>query len=517
MKKTLLMVAMLVCGMTAFAEDVTYAPAMDVNFRAAAGGEAWQTVKNAADEGNNDFELTYAAGFFSLQKFTVADLQNVSKLVLTLTVGSRNGVDAVEVWPFANNDWTADSEAAAIVGLVTSTVGVAPRVAEGEANTPLAKGAKVKDSDPAKATFTISGAALATLKAGATADGTFTLLLTNNKYIDANSKRSYLSNNSANDEANRPSLVATVATPVVVNVTTGVGYTSMNEAFTALTGDAHLVINDDIKLTDRCTLSEAYNVTITASKDVTVKGQKNKMWFLVNKSNGSLSIGSSEHKITFDGIEDDRSSFNNVDVTRRENSSKLYLTNIEFKDFNCGANHLVGCKNAGGGIYLEDVTFTNCSSTDALISNLREQNDALCLKGYLNQSGCTGTTIYTAKNRIRLGDPENNSIYGEFSANSDITIAWGGDVAEGTNVVVKVPGSAADKFKLVGHDGWWLARKASNGDMYMTQKDEAPTSGIAEMMNGTSAGGPCFTLGGRRVGQPQKGLYIVGGKKVVMK
>lgn len=519
MKRTLLVAALAALVMGVFAENKTFAPTLDVNFRTAKDNTAWQTVKNAADEGNNDFELTYAAGFFSLQKFQVENLANVSKLVLTLTVGSKSGVDAVVVWPFTNNNWTAESGIDDIVGIVTSAVGVAPRATEGEANTPLAKGAKVADSDPAKATFTISGTALATLKANATEDGTFTLLLTNNKYTDGNSKRSYLSVNSANVEANRPSLEATFETPKVVNTTTGVGYADLNEAFAALTGDADLVINEDIKLTDRCTLNQAYNVTITASKDVTIKGQKNKMWFLVNKSDGVLKIGSAEHKMTFDGISDDRSSFNNVDVTRRENSSKLYLTNIEFKDFTCGANHLVGCKNAGGGIFLEDITFTNCSSTDALISNLREANDALYLKGHLNVEGCTGTTIYTAKNRIRLGDPEGTSIYSDFTASNVITIAWGGEMAEGTPVIVKVPGSAADKFQLVGHEGWWLARKSSNGDMYMTQKDEAPTGISATLMNSEKRieNSEVYNLSGQRVSKMGRGLYIVNGKKMISK
>lgn len=71
----------------------------------------------------------------------------------------------------------------------------------------------------------------------------------------------------ANDEANRPTLVATIETPAVVNKTTNTSYTSLNEAFSALTGDAELVINEDIKLSDRCTLSQAYTITITASKD----------------------------------------------------------------------------------------------------------------------------------------------------------------------------------------------------------------------------------------------------------
>ena len=155
MKKTLLFAALLLCGLTAFADDVTYSPVQDVNFRTKAGNTEWQAVKDAAVEGNTDFELTYAAGFFSLQQYTVADLQNATKLVLTLTVGSKNGVDAVEVWAFDKTDWTAETGIDDLVGKVQASVGIAPRATEGTANTPLAKGKKVADSNPAQATFTI--------------------------------------------------------------------------------------------------------------------------------------------------------------------------------------------------------------------------------------------------------------------------------------------------------------------------------------------------------------------------
>ena len=509
----------LLCSlMTAWAGDVTVSPVLDVNFRTASGNTAWNSgfPKSAADDGNNDFELTYTAGLFALQKYTIADIQNATKLVLTLTVGSKSGVDAVKVWPFANNTWTAESGIDDIVGLVTTTVGIAPRATEGTANTPPVSGAKVTGSNPAKATFTITGTALATIKANASADGTFTLLLTNNDLTNTGNKRGYLSNNSANDEANRPTLVATIETPSVVNKTTGVGYSTLEEAFDAAVAaeaDAELEVSADQKLTKRLTLNKAIAITITPTEDITVKGPKNAMWFLVNTNNGTLSIGSKSHKMTFDGINDDRSSSSNAHVTRRENTTKLYLTNIEFKDFTLGANSLIGCKNNGGGIYLEDITLTNCSTTgNALIDNLREANDAVYLKGFLNVADCTGATIYT-KNRIRLGAPEGTSIYDEFTASNTITINWGGEMAENTLVVVKVPSSAAGKFKLTA-SGWYLDRKASNGDLFMTQTE--PT-GIETLTLTPSTSEPGYTLGGQRAGANYKGIVVSKGRKIIVK
>ena len=206
--------AMLTVNVSAQTET-KYAPTLDVNFRTASGNTAWNSgyPKSAANEGNKDFELTYTAGLFALQKYTVPDIQNATKLVLTLTVGSKSGVDAVRLWSIPLTAWDASTGVNDIVPAVTTATGVAPRATEGTANSPLVTGAKVAESNPAKATWTITGTALATIKANAAADGTFTLLLTNNDLLNSNNKRSYLSSNSTNDEANRPTLVATTTAP----------------------------------------------------------------------------------------------------------------------------------------------------------------------------------------------------------------------------------------------------------------------------------------------------------------
>lgn len=228
-KRMMTLLLVMTGAVVAMAEDITYSPTLDVNFRTGSTSTSWNSgfPKDASAEGNTDFEQTYAAGFFALQKFTVPGIQTATKLVLTLTVGSKSGVDALVVWPFSDNTWTASSSASDLVPIVTSTVGIEPKATEGTANTPLATGAKVANSDPAKATFTIEGDALATVKANAESDGTFTLLITNNAYTNSNSKRSYLSNNSANDEANRPTLVATVSSSTggvqTASVTTSTG------------------------------------------------------------------------------------------------------------------------------------------------------------------------------------------------------------------------------------------------------------------------------------------------------
>ena len=255
--------AMLTVNVSAQTET-KYAPTLDVNFRTASGNTAWNSgyPKSAANEGNKDFELTYTAGLFALQKYTVPDIQNATKLVLTLTVGSKSGVDAVRLWSIPLTAWDASTGVNDIVPAVTTATGVAPRATEGTANSPLVTGAKVAESDPAKATWTITGTALATIKANAAADGTFTLLLTNNDLLNSNNKRSYLSSNSANDEANRPTLVATTTAPTPKTAKIGdKGYDDLAAALAVVKDGETITLLADQEVSSRINVKDM-SVTI---------------------------------------------------------------------------------------------------------------------------------------------------------------------------------------------------------------------------------------------------------------
>ena len=255
--------AMLTVNVSAQTET-KYAPTLDVNFRTASGNTAWNSgyPKSAADEGNKDFELTYTAGLFALQKYTVPDIQNATKLVLTLTVGSKSGVDAVRLWSIPLTAWDASTGVNDIVPAVTTATGVAPRATEGTANSPLVTGAKVAESNPAKATWTITGTALATIKANAAADGTFTLLLTNNDLLNSNNKRSYLSSNSANDEANRPTLVATTTAPTPKTAKIGdKGYDNLAAALAVVKDGETITLLADQEVSSRINVKDM-SVTI---------------------------------------------------------------------------------------------------------------------------------------------------------------------------------------------------------------------------------------------------------------
>ena len=487
MKKQLLflLVALLSSVTTLWAQtETTYSPVLDVNFRTGAGNTAWNSgfPKDAAVEGNNDFELTSTAGFFSLQKYTVPNLQNATKLVLTLTVGSKSGVDAVRLWSYSDNAWTAETGIDDIYPKVQEILGVDLRSTEGTPNDPLVRGAKVADSNPAKATWTIQGTALTTIKENAASDGTFTIMLTNDNLTSSSNKRSYLSNNSANDEANRPMLTVTTEATTVLNKTTGVAYKTLSEAVAALGDeDTELEVSADQVLTGRVTWNKAKTLTITPTKDITIKGQPGQMWFLVNVTDGVLNVGSTDYTITLDG---ENKAYTGKDVTKFENNAKLNLTNIKFQNFDLNnESHLVGSKNNEGFITLENIAVSNCKNPgDAYIYKARVNNDKLILKGFLNfDSDCVGTKIYCASEtdsragRIKLDDTN-------FTASTPLTIEWTGEKKEGVIVVIKTTAANAGLFKLTD-ENWDLVRNPNNGDLVMT----APAQSTAQIGDDTYA------------------------------
>ena len=162
------------------------------------------------------------------------------------------------------------------------------------------------------------------------------------------------------------------------------------------TTDVTIELLDDQTISSRIGWSKAYTLTIkAASKDITIKGPTNAMWFLSSAANANIVIGSTEHSITLDGESKTHSS-NNSDIARRESSGSITVINVTFKNFNLGSNnHLLSSKNNGGAITLENVTFDSCTNpSDAYIYDERVANGSLVLKGYFNVNSCPGTTIF---------------------------------------------------------------------------------------------------------------------------
>ncbi|MBQ4388201.1 MAG: hypothetical protein II822_11445, partial [Prevotella sp.] len=221
----------------------------------------------------------------------------------------------------------------------------------------------------------------------------------------------------------------------VWNKTAGKGYSSLNAAVSALssaTGDIELEVNEDQTLTGRLTWSKAFALTITPTKDITIKGHTNQMWLLANADNGSMTIGNSSHSITLDGQENKMGAY---PIVKREKKASITLKNVKFQNFDLNASSAL-CQgaNADGVMTLEDVTVSNCKNPAmGLFYNERVVNDKVVLKGYLNiDTDCEGTAIYAlaeyksdtqVNGRIKVDDDN-------FTASNPITIDWASNNAE---------------------------------------------------------------------------------------
>lgn len=503
MKKTLLFVlAMLTCSMTSVWADseTTYYPTKDVNFRtSSAENNAWNSgfPKDASAAGNTVFEGNYQAGLFVIQQYKVDNLANVTKITLTLTAGS-SGVDATDLRIYPNNTWSASSEVSTIVSVVTDLVGLAPRAAEGTATTPLVKAAKVAGSDPAKASFTITGDALIALKNAAAADGTFSVLITNNNYT-ANSSRKFQSSNSANAEANRPTLVATTETPAVTNSTTGLSYSSLNDAVTAATGTNTLVINKDIELTARVNVPADAELTIVPATDgITIKrASGNKGNILILPAAGcTLNLGTADKQLVIDG-----QSVEATAVAVEASQGTVTLTNILFKNCITTNNQGIVCRKGNNtSLTLDGCTFDNCTVPTGRGALFIGKTGTI-LKGNNTFSNCTGDVYIESTYSL---------IAAEATHTTPISLIVADTRGEG-RIVEK---GDATKYTLVSSDE--TLTLTQNGDDVYISKVADGIFGLNADEDVSASESKIYDLQGRRVtGQMGKGIYIVNGKKVV--
>jgi hypothetical protein len=178
-------------------------------------------------------------------------------------------------------------------------------------------------------------------------------------------------------------------------------------------------------------------------------------WFLVNDNSQTLNIGSDTYKLTF---EDDGSTVICNTILRRE-AGTMNINNVTFKNIKFGN----GGTNEYGYLYstnvatlgkciLKDITVSNCTTTTteapAFFSSKATNNDAICLKGAINFTSCTGTHFYIAA-RIRLGDPDGGSATSITASATPITIYWANTTTSiNTPVVVKATSSMASIFSL---------------------------------------------------------------------
>lgn len=113
--------------------------------------------------------------------------------------------------------------------------------------------------------------------------------------------------------------------------------------FASATTDIQVQLLDDQTLTGRLTWGKAYTLTITATKDVTIKGPTNAMWLLANFSNAKLIVGSSDHSITLDG--ENKSCQQGLPDGRQQRGPRVPEYSVwQWRNNRCGGSDSTACR-----------------------------------------------------------------------------------------------------------------------------------------------------------------------------
>lgn len=447
-----------------WAQTVIYAN-KQMNFRtnSASSPTAWSTGDwaNPATNKNglniDEVEVnTATTTIFVTEQFVIPNWNKVESISI-----SHNGIEnsgGVAIWYFPKDFYESNAYSSDFLTAVNDVLGVYPGN-DYSSNSPVIEGAvsgnlSVNDINTKYSSY-ISNNTL-----------TLNILLTSTA---AATTRSRITSAKESNGSNRP-YVTVKYNDAVYNKTTNTYYSTLNAAFSALTdADTELEVSSDQILTGRCTWANtsSHSVTITPTADITITANGNSyMWFLVNKANASMTIGSSDHSITLDG----KGTSYGINVTKREEQSNLTLKNVTFKNFRLTSAGFI-CASGGntknsGYIELDGITIDKCTTqATAFIDNQGTANDLLRLKGAFNITNSTGTAINTSY-RIKLGD--SNNIYNGFSANDTIKIKWGGTKEIDQLVVVKVPQSQLSLFDVTDSD-YGLYWVTGGGDLKLAQ------------------------------------------------
>ena len=119
---------------------------------------------------------------------------------------------------------------------------------------------------------------------------------------------------------------------------------------------------------------------------------------------------------------------------------------------------------------------------------------------------------------------------GKDSTEYTLTSTTSASAPENNELKVSDSNTANGVFVLATHNGTtafykWNGGRLGSGRVYLPAPSSArqiiffdeEATGIADVKSETATDNRCYNLNGQRVAQPQKGLYIVNGKKIIKK
>lgn len=248
---------------------------------------------------------------------------------------------------------------------MTEAVGIAPNQTAGTSSkTPLATSPDPAGYSPDELrrtrTITISGEALQAVK-NAAVDGKFTIILTDNKLVDSNSRK-FCSTNNENPEDCRLKTEVVVETPTAV--LNGIGYSSLKDAIAAAptiedasAEAAVITLNKSVELAERLNI-ESKNITVKAASAGVKIARASEYKKLVFLPKDALAT------ITLEGIVLDGQGIEAETAFIESSNGKTVLKDVTFS--NCISTGNQGSTIANktkGTVVLENVAFDNCSIT----------------------------------------------------------------------------------------------------------------------------------------------------------
>ena len=180
----------------------------------------------------------------------------------------------------------------------------------------------------------------------------------------------------------------------------GVGYTTLNAAFNAISAEGTIELYDDITITGRCN-TNAKTISIVPKTDgITISSTlTNSLWLLNNNSSGRLTIGSDVYALTIDG----GNLANSCNILEASGSSITTVRNTIFKD--CWSTHNSGIitEKTNGKLYLDNVSFVDCTTNEGRGVVFAGSNEVYLVNA-LSFLGNNAYDIYLENKFLRVGD-----------------------------------------------------------------------------------------------------------------
>ena len=291
---------------------------------------------------------------------------------------------------------------------------------------------------------------------------------------------------------------------------------------------------------------------------LTVTAGSNEKWILGDATNGYLYSSGSNNLAVNTSNSSQWTLEDNDDGTFSLTQGRYLSCRSDLSDTNKYLYRLAG--STPGGIYVFDIykyvlgspIYSNyCTTVLTATATITKAEYATFVSPYATDFSTTGITVYTATDNttyVKL----NEVAGGQVPANTPVVLYKAG--ADGSAIDVPVIASAdpvaSNDLSVVGAGGlsdedgvYVLAKKANGVGFYLWDKsktlnegkvclrtggssareflsfDEGETTSLREIRNEELGmkNAEYFNLNGQRVAQPTKGLYIVNGRKVVIK